>query len=96
MTAIDRPPHAPVNQPRALSKQEVRPHKAKRAAKHALPEDRLWSVMDVAYFLAVPVQTVYSWRGQGRGPKGRLVGRRLRYRPEDVREWVAALSTDVA
>ncbi|QGN59566.1 AlpA family transcriptional regulator [Nostocoides sp. HKS02] len=52
--------------------------------------------MDVAYFLAVPVQTVYSWRGQGRGPKGRLVGRRLRYRPEDVREWVAALSTDVA
>ncbi|GEM_PF-869663 len=61
-----------------------------------LAEDRLWAVDDVAYFLDVPVQTVYSWRGQGRGPLGRLVGRRLRYRPEDVKAWVASLSTDVA
>ena len=36
-----------------------------------------------------------EWRGQGVGPPGRRVGRRLRYRPEDVKAWVAGLSTDV-
>lgn len=61
-----------------------------------LAEDRLWSVEDASYYLGVPVQTLYSWRGQGVGPPGRRVGRRLRYRPEDVRAWVAGLSTDVA
>ena len=61
-----------------------------------LPENRLWTVEEVAYYLGVPVQTVYSWRGQGRGPCGRRVGKRLRFRPEDVRKWVASLSTEVA
>jgi hypothetical protein len=32
-----------------------------------LPEDRLWTVEDVAYYLGVPVQTVYWWRGAARG-----------------------------
>ncbi len=59
-------------------------------------EDRLWSVDDVSYFLGVPVQTLYSWRGQGKGPAARLVGRRLRYRPEDVRSWVDELPSEVA
>ncbi|GAA4411244.1 hypothetical protein GCM10023168_31870 [Fodinibacter luteus] len=62
----------------------------------ALAEDRLWSIEDASYYLGVPVQTLYSWRGQGMGPPGRRVGRRLRYRPEDVKAWVAGLSTDVA
>ena len=61
-----------------------------------LPEDRLWTIEDVAYYLGVPVQTLYSWRGTGVGPCGRLVGRRLRFRPEDVRDWVASLPTEVA
>ena len=64
--------------------------------KPMLAEDRLWTVQDVSYYLGVPVQTLYSWRGQGRGPDARLVGRRLRYRPEDVRAWVAALPAEVA
>jgi len=51
----------------------------------ALAEDRLWSIEDASYYLGVPVQTLYSWRGQGVGPPGRRVGRRLRYRPEDVK-----------
>jgi DNA-binding transcriptional MerR regulator len=59
-------------------------------------DDRLWSVEDVSYFLDVPVQTVYAWRGMGVGPPGRRVGKRLRYRPEDVRSWVDGLSTEVA
>lgn len=62
----------------------------------ALAEDRLWTVQDAAYYLGIPVQTLYSWRGQGLGPPGRRVGRRLRYRPEDVKTWVAGLSTEVA
>ena len=67
-----------------------------RMSDQALAEDRLWSVEDASYYLGVPVQTLYSWRGQGVGPPGRRVGRRLRYRPEDVKDWVAGLSTDVA
>lgn len=64
--------------------------------KGTLPDDRLWTVQDVSYYLGVPVQTVYSWRSAGRGPSGRRVGKRLRYRPSDVRAWVAALSSEVA
>ena len=30
-----------------------------------LATDRLWSVHDVAYYLDVPVQTIYSWRSAG-------------------------------
>lgn len=61
-----------------------------------LPEDRLWSVDDVAYFLGVPKTTLYMWRTEDKGPAARRVGRWLRYRPEDVHAWVHALSTDVA
>lgn len=58
-------------------------------------EDRLWSVQDVSEYLGVPVQTVYSWRSAGTGPPGRRLGKRLRYRPQDVRDWVASLPTEV-
>jgi len=61
-----------------------------------LPDDRLWSVEDLSYFLGVPVDTIYGWRSAGSGPPGRRVGKRLRFRPDDVREWVALLSTEVA
>lgn len=47
----------------------------------------LWTVNDVAEFLRVPVQTLYSWRVQGIGPKARRVGKYLRYRPADVLAW---------
>ena len=58
--------------------------------------DRLWSVKDVSEYLGVPVHTLYAWRSAGTGPLGRRVGRLLRYRQPDVRDWVASLSTDVA
>ena len=54
-------------------------------------QDRLWSVCDVSWYLGVPVNTLYAWRSEKRGPNARRVGRHLRYRPEDVRAWVAAL-----
>lgn len=58
--------------------------------------DRLWSVQDVSEYLAVPVRTVYGWRSAGTGPPARRVGKRLRYRPQDVVAWVDSLPTEVA
>jgi excisionase family DNA binding protein len=53
--------------------------------------ERLWGVQDVAEYLDVPAQTVYQWRTKGYGPPGVRVGRYVKYRPEDVRAWVAML-----
>jgi DNA-binding transcriptional MerR regulator len=51
----------------------------------------LWTVQDVAEFLQVPVQTLYSWRSRS-GPPARKVGKYLRYRPDDVVRWLDGLS----
>jgi excisionase family DNA binding protein len=61
----------------------------------AVQLERLWTVQDVSEYLAVPVHTVYGWRKSGTGPPARRLGKRLRYRPEDVRDWVASLSTEI-
>lgn len=55
------------------------------------PDDRLWSVHDVSYFLGVPVSTLYQWKVHSRGPACVRMGRHLRYRPADVRAWVDGL-----
>jgi DNA-binding transcriptional MerR regulator len=47
---------------------------------------RLWSIQDVSEYLGIPVKTLYQWRCRGTGPKGRRVGRYLRYDPKDVRD----------
>jgi predicted DNA-binding transcriptional regulator AlpA len=58
--------------------------------------DRLWTVHEVSEYLGISVATLYGWRSAGvGGPPGRLVGNKLRYRPQDVRDWVAELSTEV-
>lgn len=57
---------------------------------------RLWGVQDVSDFLGVPVKTLYTWRHQGYGPKGRRVGRYVRYDPDDVREWFESLDDPAA
>jgi DNA-binding transcriptional MerR regulator len=56
----------------------------------------LWTVQDVADYLQVPVQTLYSWRMQGRGPRARRIGKYLRYRPEDVITWLDQLDDGAA
>ncbi len=58
--------------------------------------ERLWTVEDVAGFLGVPVKTLYQWRYQGYGPKGRRVGRYVRYNPDEVREWFESLDDHAA
>lgn len=66
---------------------------SRRAKNPQAGDDRLWTVDDVSYYLGVPVSTLYQWRCGGRGPRGRRIGRYVRYRPADVKAWVAALDS---
>ena len=50
----------------------------------------------MAEFLGVPVRTIYQWRSTGYGPKGRKVGRWVRYDPDEVRAWFDSLSDEAA
>ena len=55
------------------------------------PEHRLWTVDDLSEFLQVPVKTLYQWRSRGYGPKGRRVGKYIRYTETDVLAWIDSL-----
>lgn len=50
--------------------------------------DRLLTVEDLAYYLDVPVATIYAWRYRRQGPAGFRVGRHLRFRRRDVEQWI--------
>lgn len=54
----------------------------------------LWTIDDVANYLSVPKQTIYSWRHTGYGPKGFRVGRHLRWRSAVVIAWTLGLEKD--
>jgi excisionase family DNA binding protein len=56
---------------------------------------RLLSVDDLSAYLDVPVNTLYQWRSQRKGPAGRRIGKHLRYRECDVEAWVAGLPVEV-
>lgn len=49
---------------------------------------RLWTPDDLADYLGVTLHCIYAWSSRGDGPKVLHVGGRLRYRPEDVDEWL--------
>jgi predicted DNA-binding transcriptional regulator AlpA len=57
---------------------------------------RLWSVEDLSDFLQVPVKTLYQWRLRGYGPKGRRIGKYVRYKESDVVEWVDSIGGNAA
>ena len=57
---------------------------------------RMWSVEDLSDFLQIPVKTLYQWRLRGYGPKGRRVGKYVRYKESDVVEWVDSLGGNAA
>lgn len=57
---------------------------------------KLWTVQELADFLDVPVRTIYAWRSQGYGPKGKKVGRHVRFDPADVESWFDGLTDEVA
>ncbi len=53
-----------------------------------MPTARLLSPKDLAVYLDVPVATIYRWRSLGEGPAGCRVGRHVRYKREDVEDWL--------
>ena len=57
---------------------------------------QLWSVEDLSDFLQVPVKTLYQWRLRGYGPKGRRIGKYVRYKESDVIDWVDSLGGNAA
>ena len=61
-----------------------------------LPEDdlRLLDAQEIADRLRIPLQTLYRWRVDGRGPKAFKLGRHLRYRLADVDAWVESQADD--
>ena len=52
------------------------------------PDHRLLSPEELSAFLQVPVPTLYVWRYKGVGPPAHRVGRHLRYRADQVVEWL--------
>jgi predicted DNA-binding transcriptional regulator AlpA len=75
----------------------VRPVGARpTTAQETVRPERRWGPEDVAAFLGVAVKTVYGWRCTGYGPRGRRVGRHVRYDPDEVRAWFDSLDTPEA
>ena len=50
----------------------------------------LWNIEQAAEYLAVKTSTLYGWRCRKYGPPSYRLGNKIRYRPEEVREWVSA------
>jgi predicted DNA-binding transcriptional regulator AlpA len=54
------------------------------------PQTREWlSPHDLADEWSLPVQTIYSWRVRGTGPRGVTIGRHVRYRRSEIERWLA-------
>lgn len=56
----------------------------------------IYSLSELAAHLGVPQQTLYDLRHQGRGPRGFRVGRELRFRAAEVRDWLAEMEAQDA
>jgi excisionase family DNA binding protein len=48
----------------------------------------LLTTQQLAAYLEVPVATLYAWRYAGEGPPGFRIGKHLRYRSNDVDQWI--------
>ena len=47
----------------------------------------LWTFADVAEFCQVGVRTVKRWHANGELPAPIRLGRAVRFRPDDIRQW---------
>jgi len=54
--------------------------------------EKLWTIEEVATYLAMSPQTLYGWRCRKHGPPSYRLGNKVRYRPEEVCAWVDAQS----
>lgn len=67
-------------------------HEANAVKRHDLSV--LMDPTEVSQYLGVPTGTLANWRYQRRGPAFVRVGRHVRYRAEDVAEWIAQRAVD--
>jgi excisionase family DNA binding protein len=51
---------------------------------------------ELSEYLSVPVRTLDRWRSQRTGPLFVRMGVHVRYRPEDVDQWIADLLDDAS
>lgn len=70
--------------------------KNRRDGTGAPPRLPLLSPTDLASYLGLPVATIYRWRSYGYGPMGFRVGRHVRYRIEEVDQWLEEQRRDGA
>ena len=77
-----------VLEPRAAS---TRSRVTARQHRPVAEASELWTIEQVADYLGVPKQTVYSWRTSGYGPLGFRVGKHLRWRASTVIAWTVEL-----
>ena len=54
-----------------------------------ITETRLLTVDEVAKLFRVTPQTLWHWRRAGIGPRWARVGARIRYRQDDIEDYVA-------
>ncbi|MEJ1230717.1 MAG: helix-turn-helix domain-containing protein [Galbitalea sp.] len=58
------------------------------------PLEPVLTISQVAEHLGVPVQTIYDLRLSDRGLHGFRVGKELRFRVSEIRDWLARLEAD--
>lgn len=51
----------------------------------------LLTINELSQYLGIPVATIYDWRVDGKGPNALRVGRHLRFKIDDVHEWLNGL-----
>jgi excisionase family DNA binding protein len=51
-------------------------------------DEPLMTPQEVADFLGLPIATLQTWRAKRSGPRGYRVGKHVRYRREDLEEWL--------
>lgn len=56
----------------------------------------LITASDLSEYLGVPTGTLANWRYQGRGPAFVRLGRHVRYRAQDVLDWISEQVSDGA
>jgi len=48
----------------------------------------LWGIEEVSAYLGVAPKTLYMWRSRKYGPPSYRLGNLIRYRPNEVRDWL--------
>ncbi len=53
----------------------------------------LWTIQELADYLVLPISTLYRLRHTGDGPRGRRLGKHVRYGEQDILDWLETRRT---